>query len=98
MLNLIDTIEDIEEDTKELINDELKKVFGKHIEDIIEDLINDNIENVKKTLDVTDENEAKQLEHLMKVYNDIKICQRKGKQNLDPPEINAIANNILQVF
>lgn len=95
LLELIETIDDIEEETQELIKGELKKVFGKHIEDIIEDMLKENLENVMKALDISDEHGEEELAPITRILQDVRKCQ--GKEEVKPEEWCSIGIRILHV-
>jgi len=97
-MELIETIDDIEEETQELIKGELKKVFGKHIEDIIEDMLKENLENVMKALDISDEQGEEELVPIIKILQDIREYQWKGKTEVKQEEWRNIGIRILQVI
>jgi len=103
LTELIETIDDVEPETQAVIKTELKKVFGKHIEEIVSDLLKENIENVKKSLDISEEHAEEDLEGIRQILGMMKECLRKTKEefnkiNTDSKEFNNIACAILQVF
>jgi hypothetical protein len=97
-MELIETIDDIEEETQELIKGELKKVFGKHIEDIIDDMLKENLGNLMKALDISDEQGEEELIPITKILQDIREYQWKGKTEVKQEEWRNIGIRILQVI
>ena len=76
LMKLTEEIADIEEETQELIKSELKKAFEKHIEDIIEDLLKGDLDNLNKSLDITEDGKQN-LEAVTNLLNVLKECKKK---------------------
>ena len=98
LTELIEAIDDCEGETQTVIKSELKKVFGKHIEEIIDDLLKGNLENVKKALDMPEEHEEEELEPIKRILSTITECQRKKKEEIKPTDFSGVAVSILKVY
>ena len=96
LTELIEEIDNIESETEGVIKLELKKVFGKHIEEIVQDLLNENMESVKKALDIGDEHGEEELAPIKEILRTLRSYQRRGKEEKGA-ELGAIAISILQV-
>lgn len=98
LTELIEQANTIESQTEGLIREELKKVFGKHIEEIVTEILNENMENVKKALDMNEENSAEGNEKIEEIFSAIRAHKKNKKSEKNTEEIETIAGSILKVM
>ncbi len=94
---LIEQVDDIEGETEGVIKSELRKVFGKHIEEIVGDLMKGNMENVRKALDISEERSEEDLGSIQDILHALRSYQKRRKQDLNAEDLTTIAVAILQV-
>jgi len=93
LIDVMEVVEDLSEEIKETIRVELIKAFSEYINKLINYLIDNDINNVKKALDIESDTQLELIESVVGM-----IKEYENKQEIKAEEWTILAINILQVI